>query len=400
MATGSSNPALKSGRRDTNILGNTVTLGEVDAIYRAERRAFRKKIGLVCIAILVVCFFSFCITGAQYNYRFFTPLQVLEGLAAHLHDFFGPLTRLAASYSPSYIEQNIPIYYIIPQRLSIIGLTLLCGVLLSVSGMLFQNVFKNPIAGPGMLGVGSGVSVGVLILVLTQGIAGIGNVGLRYGLCYGLGMLVLILVLGVGKLLSGRKRPINLINMLLMGSLLSQLIGVVMSYITLYVMDPETWLVYYTASQILNMDGSSLSWLTLGAASLLSLVPVFLLRFKLNTLAFSEEEAKVLGVNAGLLRAVALVCGSIMILAAQVQIGMVAMISLIVPFVARSVFGCEFKRQFAGNIVCGMLVLLICRNATDAIPFVGDGLAIGSLVSVVALPLFMWIMAKYRRGWE
>ncbi len=107
-----------------------------------------------------------------------------------------------------------------------------------------------------------------------------------------------------------------------------------------------------------------------------------------------------LGLNYGGLRAAALLCGSVMILAAQVHVGMVSLVSLIVPFLARSLFGCESSRQLIGNLCIGPILLLVCRDITDLIPFIGDGLAIGSVASIVMLPLFVVVMARQMRGWE
>ena len=117
-------------------------------------------------------------------------------------------------------------------------------------------------------------------------------------------------------------------------------------------------------------------------------------------MTFDDQEARVLGMNPSRMRALALVCGAIMILAASIHVGAVALVSLIVPFIARSLFGCAFDRQLIGNVCLSPILLLVCRDITDLVPFIGEGLAIGSVVGVVALPLFMVMMARHVRGWE
>ena len=89
-----------------------------------------------------------------------------------------------------------------------------------------------------------------------------------------------------------------------------------------------------------------------------------------------------------------------MLLAAQIHTGMVGMVSMIVPFMSRSWFGTEFSKQLTGNICIGTVLLLICRDITDCIPFVGDGLGVGMIVQIVAMPLFVIIMAKHLNSWE
>jgi iron complex transport system permease protein len=239
----------------------------------------------------------------------------------------------------------------------------------------------------------------MMLLVYTNGAMAFSMLRERYILCYGFGAAILVFVTLAGRRLSGKGRPFDIVTMLLIGSIFSQLIGFVVSYVTLYLMDPDMYEIYFNISQALVVDTSFLSWTALGVASAASAIPVFVLRFRLNALAFTEEEVRLFGVNFTTLRAAALICGAIMILAAQVHVGMVGMISLIVPFLSRSVFGCEFRKQLVGNLCIGPILLLACRDVADLIPFVGDGIAVGSAVSVVALPVFMVIMAKQMRGW-
>ena len=151
---------------------------------------------------------------------------------------------------------------------------------------------------------------------------------------------------------------------------------------------------------MLTVDTSALSWICLGVAALVSIVPIFLLRFQMNSLAFPDDEVRVLGLSGQRLRVVALLCGGIMILAAQVHTGMVGMVSLIVPFLSRSWFGCEFSKQFTGNVCISTVLLLACRDIADLVPFVGDGLAVGSVVGLVALPLFLAVVYRQQRNWE
>lgn len=381
-----------------------LSLASTDRLADQERRTLRRKV-LVCVAILAVLVgASLCIYGANggwgIHYQVFSPVDVASVLGERLYNFLGSLTGLWSPHDTTMYYQDWPLYYAIGDRAGVIVITLVCAVLLAVSGMLYQNVFKNPIAGPGMLGVSSGVSLGMMLLVYLYGGEAIALVVERYGYCYGLGAAILVFVIVAGRRLSGKGRPFDIVTMLLIGTILAQLVGFVVSYMTLFVMDPDKYQTYLTLSQMLVVDTSAVSWVCLGIATVVSLAPVWLLRFRLNALAFDEQEVKLLGINFTALRAVALICGAIMILAAQIHIGAVAMMSLIVPFLARSWFGCEFRKQLVGSACIGTILLLVCRDIVDLIPFVGDGIGIGSAVSVAALPLFLLIMARHMRGWE
>lgn len=404
-----------------------------DQLAVEEARELRRKVILWVFALAVVAVPSLGVFGASTysaagQYVMYNPVDVIEALLAHVHNLIGGVTHLFAPepfgydvapfYKPLYeidgttammssaesgeglANAGWDLYGGVLERTSVVGITLVCAVLLSVSGMLYQNVFKNPIAGPGMLGVSSGVSLGMMLLVYLFGIDAFSMLGLRYAVCYGLGAAILAFVILAGRKLSGKGKPFDIVTMLLIGSILSQLVGFVVTYVTLFVMEPEVYQQYITLSQMLVVDTSGISWTVLIAASAISLAPVIYLRFRFNALAFDEQEVRMLGINFTALRAVALICGAIMILAAQIHIGAVAMVSLIVPFLSRSWFGCEFRKQLVGNVCISTVLLLVCRDIVDLIPFVGDGIGIGSAVSVVALPIFLLIMARHMRGWE
>ncbi len=384
-----------------------VSAATTGAHMKADRWSLRSKVIFSMIVLVELAYLSLGIMGAAgqsypYSgaYATYDPAQVAAVIGEHAYNFFGPLLHMWAAHDNAWILENVPGYWAIWHRAGVIGITLLCAILLAVAGMLYQNVFKNPIAGPGMLGVGSGVSLGMMLMVVLYGSAAGSMINQRYAFCYGFGAAILVFVILAGRKLSGKDRPFDVITMMLVASILSQLLGFVVSYITLFVMNEDDYLTFYNLSQMLTVDTSLISWVALGIAFVVSFVPVWLLRFKLNALAFEEEEMRMMGLDATRLRGLALICGAIMILAAQVHTGMVSMVSLIVPFLSRSWFGVEFRKQLAGNICIGTILLLACRDITDLIPFVGDGLAIGSIVSVVAMPLFVVIMARQMRGWE
>ena len=405
LRNGAAAPTVGASARGA--VTRAISMKESNAAYRSDHDAIAKKVFISMAALVVLAFLSLGIMGAagQYypysaSYTLYDPVQVANVLYEHAYNAVGSITHWYTPHDNVYLRENVPGYWAVMQRAGVVGITLICAILLSVSGMLYQNVFKNPIAGPGMLGAGSGVNLGMMIIVYLYGAAGLSMMELRYELCYGLGAGVLLFVMLAGRKLSGKGKPFDIITMLLVGSIIGQLFGFVTSYVTLFLMDEEDYQIFYTISQMLVVDTSLISWIALGVASAVSLIPVIAMRYKFTALALDEADVRTLGLNIVTLRGVALICGAIMILAAQIHVGMVSLVSLIVPFLSRSWFGCEFNKQLIGNVCIGTVLLLIARDITDLIPFIGDGLAIGSIMSVVALPLFVVIMAKHMRGWE
>lgn len=386
-------------------VGKRVSLAKSNAAYRRERQAHTRRV-LACLAVLaVLAFLSLGIMGAQGHYYIgageyviFSPAEVFNALCYHAYNAIADATHLFEAKSSQWLTDNVAGYWAIPERAAVIGVTLICAALLSISGMLYQSVFRNPIAGPGLLGVSTGTSLGVMVLVLIYGSEAAIRTGERYALCYGFGAAILAFVLFAGWRISQRGKSLDVVSLMLVGSIVSQLLGFIVTYVTLFVMDQSTYAVYFTVSQMLVIDTSALSWACLGIACLVSIVPVFLLRTHMNALPFDESEVRLMGLSYGKLRNIALVCGAIMILAAQIHTGMVGLVSLIVPFLSRRWFGCEFSHQLAGNICISTIFLLLCRDLADLIPFVGDGLAIGNMVGILALPVFLFIIARQEKG--
>ncbi len=382
---------------------------ETDIALAKDQARLRKKVAISVVLLVILSYFAMGFMGADaINYRgvaqyaILTPVEVARALWANLHDFIATHFHLWDMYSTSTIEENFYGYWGVMKRPGIIGITILCAALTSLAGMLYQSVFRNPIAGPSMLGVSSGVSLGTTLLVMLFGAGAATMIVTRYVLSYSLGIGMLVFIVFVGKRAGSRGgSSFNIINMMLIGSVISQGIGYVITFITTYIMDPDEYAAYYEQTEMLSVDTSLITWIFLIVVVLATVTPVWYMRFKMNLLAFSEEEVRVMGINDTTIRTIALICGAVMVLAAQIHSGQVAMISTIVPFLSRAWFGCEFKTQFIGNVCISSIFMLICRMICDAIVFPGEtGVAIGTVVSVLILPVFLFVMARKMRGWE
>ena len=382
--------ALREGAQSGALLGGIELMGD-------DKRKMR-RLYLVFGLVLVVCAaVSFCADPIHLDFR--SPVEVVQGWGAWISVQFASIfrpqdvadARLAAATA-------VPDYEAIVFQAGSTLKYLICGVMLAVSGMLYQNAFRNPIAAPSMLGVTNGISFAVLALVLQFGIQAYSYIGLYYLYSYIAGVLVLVLVMLGGKWTSGH-RKFNVVNMILIGTIASQMLGVLTTYVQDNFMSDTDWQVYNELVQALNIT-SVWTYVSLIVGALAALVPVYLFRFRLNLVSFSDEETKFLGVDPTKLRLLALGCGSIMILTAQVNAGQVAMISLVVPFVVRAVFGSEFRKQLGGNILVGSIILVICGLLSNYIIVNDTGIGLGPITTIIALPLFVWMLAIRQRSWD
>jgi iron complex transport system permease protein len=249
-----------------------------------------------------------------------------------------------------------------------------------------------------MLGVASGVQIGIIVLVLQYGAAAEGMPIEKYRYCYFFALAMLAVVLTAAKLSSGKKK-FSVFDLLIVAAIVQSVIGGVTSFYT-YGLDNDLALAIQNISNAVRVSTEPISLFILGIVFLLSVVPFFLLRFSFNAVCFDSDESNSMGVNTRLIKFAALVLGSLMMTAGMVHCGSVGMISLIVPFLARAVFGAESKKLFWGNLLFGGLILLICRDIASFIPFAETGLPIGAVVQFIAMPVFVLILFSGRRTWE
>lgn len=373
-----------------------IGLKQTEQIIKEDRRAYRRKMKWLICAAAFVFLVSLCFRSITVG--FVSPIETFVNLKTWIHLNLG-----RAFHWPIYLERfsilnEMETYGESVGRFKITVITFLCGMLLALSGMLFQSVFRNPIAAPTMLGVSTGVQLGILLLVVNYGANAINMSAEKYQYCYIGGIAMLILVLAAGKLSSGKKK-FSVFDLLLVGAILSQIVSAVTSYYTVS-MENEELLVYQQISKAMNVNTEPVSFLVLFIVTAVSIVPVYFMRFSFNAICFDNEESSSMGISAGKVKIAALILGTLMIAAAMVHCGTVGMVSLIVPFISRGIFGAEFRNTFWGTLLIGGTVLVICRDIASMFTFGGDGLPIGTVVEFVALPIFVIILLSQRRTWE
>lgn len=365
-------------------------------------KQFRKK-ELLLVAMLVVLFAaSFCIsTNAD---QIYSPSQVLFALSTWAQVTFAQ-TFQGAAYTTEAIMDMCPQYYQITTRVVITVMALVTGIIVTLSGMIYQGVFRNPIAAPTMLGVAGGLNMGLLLFVVVYGTGAYYAVAAHYAFAYVGAIAVLVVVLALSRLINGSNN-FSVVDMLLVGSIVSQVLAQIVLFVTYYVFDDAQFLVYTQLNEVLTIDTSALAVGLLTFVFIVTFIPVYAMRFRLNALSFTEEENRGLGIRGNRLRYVALVLATLMVIAAMAHGGMVGMVALVAPFVSRAFFGAEFSRQTVGNILVGGVMVVACRAVADllsiAIHMQGFtfNFPIGVVASLVCLPLFVWIIAIQQRTWE
>lgn len=268
-------------------------------------------------------------------------------------------------------------------RLPRIILAVLCGAGLAVSGAAFQSIFSNALATPDTLGVAAGASFGAALALLLK--AGLIVVQLT-ALAVGFAAVVLT------YLISRQRQGVSTVMVILSGMVIASLFEAGISIIK-FVADTESQLPAITYWLMGSLSNTSYRSLALGAPFIMIGVGViFALRWKLNVLMLSEEEAKTMGVNVKLMRVIVALAATMITASCVSMCGQVGWVGLLIPHICRMLFGSNNRQVVPASISLGASFLLImdtvARSATAA------EIPISILTAIIGAPFFILLLKK------
>lgn len=292
-------------------------------------------------------------------------------VAVPLADVWAALTRGDCPEATSKIILNI--------RLVKAVVALLAGAALTVSGLQMQTLFRNPLAGPYVLGISSGASLGVALVVL----AGVGSsVGIAGAAWIGAGA-VLLVIAAVGH------RIKDIMVILILGMMFSSGVSAVVQILQ-YLSKEESLkaFVIWTMGSLGEVTSAQLLILIPSVAAGLRLA---VLTIKpLNLLLFGEEYAVTMGLNVR--RARGLIFLSTTLLAGTVTAfcGPIGFIGLAMPHVTRLLFrNSDHRVLLPGTILTGAAVLLVCDLISKLFT-----LPINAITALLGIPIVVWIVLR------
>lgn len=273
-------------------------------------------------------------------------------------------------------------------RLPRILLAVMVGGALSVSGVSYQTLFKNPMVSPAILGVSAGAGFGAALAMIFNALWW--QIQLS---AFVFGMLA-VLAAYVIAWVFGRQ---ELTVMILGGVIVSSLFGALLSIVKLMA-DTDNALpsiVFWLMGSLGR--GTMRDVLLMLPALLVSLGLLFIFRYQINTLSAGEEEAATLGVNVRQIKAVVVIAATLLTVVAVSICGIVGWVGLVVPHMARMFVGASFPRLIATSFGIGGLFLLLVDNIVRGIP--GVELPLGVLTALIGTPIFVALLGRVRRGW-
>ncbi|MDD4587089.1 MAG: iron ABC transporter permease [Heliobacteriaceae bacterium] len=265
---------------------------------------------------------------------------------------------------------------------------ILVGGALSVSGAAYQSLFKNPLVSPAILGVSAGAGFGAALGML-----------LHYPwLAVQLMAFIFALVaVGASYLISRLFARNSIIVLVLGGMVISALFQALLSIVK-YLADPLDTLPAITFWLMggLNKVGTTDVQFVL-VPIVLSIIVLSLIRWQVNIMSIGEEEAIALGVNITRIRAIIVLCATLMTAAAVSISGIIGWVGLLVPHMARMLVGPNFQVLLPASLLLGsgylLLVDNICRNASSV------EIPLGILTAIIGAPFFIFLLSKVKKGW-
>ena len=287
-------------------------------------------------------------------------------------------------------------YIILNYRLPKAIVVILIGMGLSISGLLMQTLFRNPLAGPYVLGLSSGASLGVAVVLLGASLLPV-TISEFFLSTYGIiiasslgSFIVLLSVLVIAKRL--RDTMAILIVGLMFGSLTSAIVGSLTYFSSAEQLQKFT---FWSLGNLGNLTWNSIvilaSCVTIGIVlSVFSIKP-------LNALLLGENYARSLGINYNKTKYVILFTTSILAGSITAFVGPIAFIGLAVPHIAKLVFQTSnHKILFWSTLLFGALIMLICDSITQ-IPGTEIVLPINAITSIFGAPIVIWLLVRKRK---
>lgn len=328
------------------------------------------KLAVLIIAPILIGFFALCL--GRYMV---TPKEVGDVL---LQQVFGMAKEVP--------DVHLSVVWNI--RLPRILLALLVGMGLAVSGAAFQGLFSNPLATPDTLGVAAGASFGAALGILL-----FENIFVVQLLSVLFGIVAVALTYSISKI----KGKSTILMVVLGGMVTSAFFQALISLIK-YVADPETKLPTITYWLMGSMASVSYNTLLYGAPLIIvGTIVLYLLRWRLNILALSEDEARTMGYNLQHMRWLVILASTAITASAVSMCGQIGWIGLLIPHISRMLVGTNNQKVIPVTIsmgACYMVIIdTVARSASSA------EIPLSILTALIGAPFFGYLLRKTGGGW-
>mgnify|MGYP001038586346 FL=1 len=295
----------------------------------------------------------------------------------------------------SVIWQNIIWKSRVPQALT----ALVAGAGLSVSGLQMQTVFRNPLAGPSVLGISSGASMGGAFVVLLSGSLGgvalsklgfMGEIALTIAAIVG-SLSIMALIVFVSQKVRGN------VTLLIIGVMIGYIANAVIGVLKFFSVEEDIRAyVIWGLGSFARVSGDQM---TLFICIMVVLLPLsFLLVKTLNLLLLGDAYARNLGLNIKRARLLVITCSGVLVAIVTAYCGPIIFLGLAVPHLCRGMFRTSDHRiLMPASLLAGASLALVC-NLIARMPGFEGALPVNSVTALVGAPVVMSVLFNKRRN--
>lgn len=331
--------------------------------------------------------YSFLLLAVLLLLCFFVNIS-LGSVSIPIKEIFKSLMGSGTNESWQYIIQN----YRLPKAFTAV----LVGSGLGISGLLMQTLFRNPLAGPFVLGISSGASLGVALVILGSGIFG----GVLTTLLVSKWSVVIaaslgsFLVLLAVLMVSSRVR--DTMAILIIGLMFGSITAAIVSVLSYFSSAEQLQqYIFWGFGSLGNLSWNELFifFIIYSFGILLSIVSLK----GLNTLLLGENYAKSLGLNLKQSRLIIILATSLLAGTITAFAGPIAFIGLAIPHLTRQIFNTsDHKTLLPAVFLLGSIVMLVCDSVAQ-VPNSDYTLPINAITSLVGAPVVIWLLVRKRK---
>lgn len=296
------------------------------------------------------------------------------------------IARWWAGLTPDSFEERVLLNIRGPRVIS--GLAV--GATLAAAGVVYQGLFRNPLVSPDVLGVSAGAGLGAVFGIFLS----LPLMAIQIA-AFAMGLATVGLVYLIAATVRGRDPTLVLV---LGGVVVGALAGAAISLLKILA-DPYDQLpaiTFWLLGSLASIRGSDI--MSVLPMVLIGLVPLVLLRWRINALSLGDDEAKTLGLDAGRLRFIVIAAATLMTASVVAIAGVIGWVGLVIPHIARMLVGPDFSRLLPAAMLMGASYLVLVDTLARSIGRIE--VPLGILTAVVGAPFFLWLLWRGRHGWS
>ena len=296
---------------------------------------------------------------------------------------FGDVLRSLFGFKIPETDELILIQLRLPRILLGLGV----GAALSVTGNSFQAMLKNPLADPYILGVSSGAAFGAILANVLSQMYNPNMIFYTWIFAFAFG----ITAAGITYIAAKKHGKLPPTELILSGVMVNLMFGAGVTFLIVY-----GWRNIQVASFWLLGSLAGVGWksaIFVGAVAIASTLFFTLIGKYLNAMSAGEEEASYVGVRVEMLKVVIFAIGTFTTAMAVSASGIIGFVGLVIPHIARRLFGADHRVSMPASAVLGGVFLVACDTIART-AFTPAEMPIGTITALIGAPIFIYILRR------